>query len=390
MTLAAVLALAGCGGGGADAPAVEMPVTGTSGGAEADADSPTGAEPDVAIPVADTPAGGPPATDRPAPDPPPADEGELPVFGVDGTRLPDGSTGADTIESTDAALDDETALRRLESRVATEVVGSLDHESWICTGETRQIEYRFAVAPDGSRRGAELDGRGGLTPDRFDWAAIGADTLLLDYVDVGRQVELGSILFAGDDALRANDSASGPLECRRQRYVDGAPTRDVSVAPPEDVDPDVEAAAALAERIETSRADDGTFDYWYCEIADGRPVGYVFAGEGVLDPDRRAVSFDVGRQDMPAPDEASGVEDEGGQAARRPSFDPETDGGRSFRWLATGGTALVLVPLDADVALDVEGADTTALGAIVFPVDDAFTARRSDGVLLQCLRDGDA
>ena len=295
----------------------------------------------------------------------------------------------------DGALDDDAPLRRLEERVTTDVADAFRHDSWICVGETSRIEYRFAVDADGVRRGTELDGRGAPTAVTFGWAAIGADTLLLDYADVGRQVELGSILFAGDDALRANDGVAGPLECRRQRYVGGEPTRDVTVVAVGDVDRDAEAAVALAERVETRRVDGGAFAHWHCEVADGAATGYVFAGAGVLDPDPRAVTFDVGVSTEDAADgtTAGTADDESGGGVRddrRAPVDGATlAGGQAFRWFAADGTTLLLVPLEANVASVDGGSGTRSLAGIVFPVDDAFTARRADGALLQCLRDGD-
>lgn len=350
VSVVALLALVACGGGTSD------PDTSIEDGQAAGASS-SGA-----------PEGG-------TPDAPAVDES---------ASLVQGAPAAVAAPLDDAgATDDAAALRRLESRVITLVIDARNHESWICSGEASRAEYRFTVDTDGARRGVELDGRGMPTSVTFGWAAIRADTLLLDYPDVGRQVELSSILFADDDAWRANDGAQGPLECRRQRYVDGEPVRDVAAVAAGDVDRDVEAAAALSGRIETRRDEEGRFDYWYCEIADGRPVGYVFAAEGVLDVERRAVGFDVVRVG------ADGAPGEGGDASpsRAPLDDATLAGGRAYLWLAADGTTLLLVPLEADVAGG--SIETTSLEAIVFPVDDAFVARRSDGASLQCLRDGD-
>ena len=313
---------------------------------------------------------------------------------LDGAAVPLGPPADGAAAPPDGTRDDGAPLRRLEERVTNGVADAFDHDSWVCVGETYRIEYRFAVDADGVRRGIELDGRGVPTAVTFGWAAIGADTLLLDYADVGRQVELGSILFAGDDALRANDGVAGPLECRRQRYVGGEPTRDVAVASAGDVDRDAEAATALAERLETRRVDGGAFAHWHCEVADGPATGYVFAGPGVLDPDPRAVTFDVVSAEGAARDATDGMpDDESGDGAgdgRRVPVDEATlAGGQAFRWFAADGTTLLLVPLDADLASVDGGPETVSLAGIVFPVDDAFTALRTDGALLQCLRDGD-
>jgi len=304
--------------------------------------------------------------------------------GGDGSAAPSTDTVADTVAGgvqvplngpivLDDAVDADIAVQRLEARLATRFVDDARHDSWVCLGESLSSEYRLTVDDDGARRGVDLDGRGLATGRAFGWAAIGPDSVLLDYADEGRQTEIASILFADDDAFRASDGASGTLECRRQRYVDGEPTRGEAPDAPEDIDRDAEAAARLSARVETRRPDG---HYWYCERESAPPSGYLLAAPGVLDDLPLALIFD-----------ALAVDAAGDGGA--PAVDPEDGTARAFRWLATDGTTLVLVPLEANVASG-DGARgtvaTSLLQTLVFSVDDAFTATDQDGTLLQCLR----
>ena len=295
----------------------------------------------------------------------------LVVVALLGACSEDGGTDAGLAPGYPLAEDAEGAKRLLEARVTTAFADAANHESWVCVGGEASVEYRLREATDGGRSGVELDGRGVATDRTFDWAAIGPDSLLLDYPRTGRQSEIASILFADEDAFRASEGESGAIECRRQRYVGGEPLRTVTSVAPDDVDREVEAAASLAARVETRRGDGS--DFWFCESDDGASRGYLFAAAGVLAPQTRALAFDAARTGAGASDGSAGIE-------------TAPDSARPFRWLATDGTTLVLVPLRADGTVTDGAVGTMTLGGIAFGVDDAFRATDGDGLALQCVR----
>ena len=290
----------------------------------------------------------------------PPSRGEAPGVADDpavGTGEGDGAGASPPPPAAAGAPRNESATEALEARLATGYVDPDNRESWVCRGAAFEAEYLLIIDAGGRRHGQELDPERVTSPEPFGWAAISADAVLLDYRARGRQLELSAIVFGGPHAFRAQSATSGPIDCRRQRYVDGAPTRDVPLDAASGGDPESEAARALAARIETRYASEDDFDHWFC-AGDGAPVRFLFTAAGVLDAVPRALEL------------------RGGAAT------PET---RLWRWRAMDGETIVLMPLDAVVGADEAGARPSTIGSIVFPTDDAFVATRDAAVALQCL-----
>lgn len=287
-----------------------------------------------------------------------------------------GSCGGDGVESAAASaqqpqpaavndgqtdpLDADAAMRRLESIIATPRSSGNHFESWVCLEADVRTDYRLYPVDAGRRDGQATAADG--TSSRFEWVVAAIDTVAFDFPISGQRVELASIRFDGPNAFRASIGTGRTLDCRRQIYIDGLPTRDTSGAEPIDTDRESAEALALEQRIATSYRGPARYDYWYCAFDDGEPTAYLLSSMGAMATRSRAVVLP------------------GGISA---TLDPARP---IYGWRAIDGTSVILTPENADGQPRGGLADIIALREIVFPLDDAFTAVRQDGAMLQCLR----